>query len=436
MNKPINSTRRPLSIVLLLILIAAGACTQAPPPAPPPLPPAVQAPVPGPDEIVDDDLLTELPYEAAPELPSGPLSVYDRMLQPFVKEAERARVERAKTDAEFNKRVDKALNDGRVNFLIFGYGETHEPPRTERAIIGSITMVSYNLKTRAIDLVSLTHDIRAPEVERYKRSQGVAQRFPLRIDQAWFEGGSSLLKTTVESATGLAVDFEITLPDSAIADFVDGVLGGVAIDVPSTFTVNPFYLKGVKYPEATFAKGPQTFDGKQVIQYIKTVPVENPNAYNRNLEHNARKHQIARGMLAALKSNAMNPLFYWKMLGFLNRTGGGEAIEFDFDMKTLLFNNFAAIAPSLGSLVVDAKQGEAVPEVRRTIYIHDPKSGDGGVQWIRGSADINPITRRDVAAGLYPDMNLAIPVGANPGAADLVTGYWAGLRQRIRLLLR
>ena len=81
----------------------------------------------------------------------------------FAKEAERRRAELAKTDPDHSRRIDKALNDGRVNFLLFGYGETHEPPATEKAIIGSQTIISYDTHTRKADIISLTHDIRAPE---------------------------------------------------------------------------------------------------------------------------------------------------------------------------------------------------------------------------------------------------------------------------------
>ena len=91
-------------------------------------------------------------------------SLFDALMAPLASEAQRRRVEMARNDPEFIKRIDGALNEGRVNFLLFGYGETHEPPFTENALIGSHTIISYDTRTRTADIVSFTHDIRAPEI--------------------------------------------------------------------------------------------------------------------------------------------------------------------------------------------------------------------------------------------------------------------------------
>lgn len=61
-------------------------------------------------------------------------SLFDSLLRPFLYEAQKRREDRSRKDPEFIKRIDEGLNEGRVNFLLFGYGETHEPPATERAL--------------------------------------------------------------------------------------------------------------------------------------------------------------------------------------------------------------------------------------------------------------------------------------------------------------
>ncbi len=60
-------------------------------------------------------------------------SLFDSLMRPFMYEAQIRREDRARKEPDYAKRIDKDLNEGRINFVLFGYGETHEPPATERA---------------------------------------------------------------------------------------------------------------------------------------------------------------------------------------------------------------------------------------------------------------------------------------------------------------
>src|SRR5207247_6818882 len=128
---------------------------------------------------------------------------FERGFRPFLLEANRHRKANAAEDPAYWSRLDPKLNATRLNFLLFGYGETHEPPLTERAFIGSLTIFSYDYTTRQIDLVSLTHDIRAPEIERYLYDQTHQPIGPIKIDRAYNTGGVDLMPRNTEYATGL-----------------------------------------------------------------------------------------------------------------------------------------------------------------------------------------------------------------------------------------
>lgn len=95
--------------------------------------------------------------------------LFKEFLKPFIEEAMKKRAERAKLDPEYYHRVDRELNENRINLLLFGFGDTHEPPAAEKEIIGSPTVISYDMRSQKFDMVSLTHDIRAPEIERYRK---------------------------------------------------------------------------------------------------------------------------------------------------------------------------------------------------------------------------------------------------------------------------
>src|SRR5579859_6488691 len=149
---------------------------------------------------------------------------FERVLRPMLLEAKRKRQAAAAADPTYWSRLDPRLNSTRLNFLLFGYGETHEPPLTERAFIGSFTIFSYDYATRQIDLVSLTHDIRAPEAERYLHAKGQEEVGPIKIDQTYSMGGFDLMRRTLEDATGLAIDYQLAFKESAIATATDNVL--------------------------------------------------------------------------------------------------------------------------------------------------------------------------------------------------------------------
>lgn len=353
----------------------------------------------------------------------------DHIIVPLNAEAQRRRQERAESDPEFLKRVDPELNHGRVNFLLYGYGETHEPPRTERAFIGSLTIISIDVQSKMVDLISLTHDIRAPEVERYQKAKGNFEGYLIKIDKAYSLGGFDLMRETMEDATGLSVDFQIALRESKVAEIVDRVFGGIQVEVVEDFDATPFYLDGVKYPQDHFARGMQEMDGKRAVQFIKTVPIPKPGTakYPAKLEHNARKHEVLKAMLRSLPKNALKVGFYVSAVNFL-RQGSNSEINFDFDVKNLLTNNLLESFASVVSLIKSSDE-EVFPEIRKTVYIVDSSQGDGGVRWV--NSDPNPITRSEIRVGIYPDLATEVPYNANPNG-DLVTEYWPSARKLVK----
>lgn len=355
-------------------------------------------------------------------------SRFERLIKPFQEEARRRRQAHAAADPRYWQRVDPQLNESRLNFLLFGYGETHEPPLTERAFIGSITLFSYDYRSRSVDLVSLTHDIRAPEIERHiARHQQPGQRVgPIKLDQAYNTGGFELMRRTLENATGLAIDFELAFNEDAIAGATDRVFGGLDVEVPLPFQVNAFYYQGRKYPPGGFAAGRQRLSGLQVIQFIKTVPVEEH--YDARLEHNARKHLVFRALMDSLQRQVGDVGFLAKGALFFGGEVVSNAISYDFNLRSLLLEN-------LGKLISERDAPPAtdtsVPTIARTLYVVDPISGDGGVQWVKANARTNPATQRDLERNHYGETAMEVPYSGDPYAEDLVTGYWLDVRKLV-----
>lgn len=357
-------------------------------------------------------------------------TLFYTLMSPWINEAQRRRADLANSDPAFGKRIDKELNDGRVNFLLFGYGESHEPPNTERALIGSQTIISYDYRNYTADIVSLTHDIRAPEIERELAKRG-QKNLVVRIDKAYSIGGFRLMRQVLEDATGLSVDFQVTFKDAVMQRLIDDVFGGVEVDVPTAFDVQPFYLDGVKYPKGHFAQGKQRLNGRQVIQFIKTVPIATA-AYDKSLEHNVRKHLIFVALLHALNQNYTDREFWLKGSGFITKELVTGAITYDFDPIPLAVNNIGNTLPKLKKLVGAPSSGEIQsPQIRKSIYVVDPAHGDGGVQWVNANAAVNPITKKDIDSGIYASLDMEVPLNANP-YGDLVTEYWCSVRALVK----
>jgi hypothetical protein len=366
------------------------------------------------------------PTAAAPTRLVSSDTQFERVLRPLLLEAKRHRKANAAEDSAYWSRLDPKLNATRLNFLLFGYGETHEPPLTERAFIGSLTIFSYDYTTRQIDLVSLTHDIRAPEIERYLHDQTHQSIGPIKIDRAYNTGGFDLMRRTIEDATGLAIDYQLAFKESAFAGATDNVFGGLDVDVPLAFKVNGFYLDGEKYPAGQFTQGRQRLNGVQVIQFIKTVPVEVH--YDAKLEHNARKHLVFRSLMDAMSEHSGDVAFLGRAALFFSGQVARDSIAYDFDLRGLLTDN-------LRTLMADFARPEAsnkdVPGVFRTLYVVDPASGDGGVQWVQANAHDNPITMQDIAFHRYGELAIEVPYHGDPYADNLAANYWTDVRTLI-----
>ena len=110
---------------------------------------------------------TDSPAEAG-EI-SNDVNIFDIFMSSILAERDN---HRSKLNPEQVRGADRLLNARRVNFVLFGYGETHEPPTTEHAWIGSLSVLSYDLDKRAFQMVSIPHDTRAREAEIYLENRG------------------------------------------------------------------------------------------------------------------------------------------------------------------------------------------------------------------------------------------------------------------------
>lgn len=371
---------------------------------------------------------TVSPTKPTPEASPTPEKVdsFQEVMKPFIQEAMKRRAERADKDPEYSKRVDKELNSHRINFVIYGYGETlenpPENPNLEKGLMGSQSIFSYNLLTQSFDIISLTHDIRAPENEKYLKDHG-KDPIPTKIDGAYHIGGFPLQALAIEDATGFSIDFQMAIHDQFIKEMVDKVFGNIKVDVPFDIDTYPFYQDGIRYGAGHFNKGVQGMDGMEAMQFLKAWS----KSHSPDKERNVRKHIFLKALLKEIFANKTNLSVLWKGYNLLRDGQKDKKLDADFDPLKLL------LKPST-ILNIKTKPGEEPFKIKKTLYLVDPYSGgpENGVNWITRSK--SPQIQKDLKAGMVKDPTFVVPVGenVNPYAKDLVKDYWGSSRGLIK----
>jgi hypothetical protein len=237
------------------------------------------------------------------------------------------------------------------------------------------------------------------------------------------------MRKTVEDATGLSVDFQIAFKDSLLLNLVDGVFGGIEIDNPADFKVQPFYLDGKMFEEGRFGKGRQPLNGTQTIQYIKALNTRR----DPSLERNVRKVIVFRALLDGTNQRCHDRDFWLRVSGFVVGQSSSKMIQFDFDPLALLVSNLPDVIASAGRFAKGEGCDFGASRIGKALYVVDPTVGAGGVQWVSMEVLTNPIAKRDLDSGVYPDAGagMELPMNSNP-YGDLITEYW----QSVRLLVK
>ena len=124
-------------------------------------------------------------------------------------------------------------------------------------------------------------------------------------------------------------------------------------------------------------------------------------------------------------------------VGFLGRAAlffssqvAQDSIAYDFDLRSLIVDNLRGLMADFARPGV-ATRDDSVPSVYRTLYVVDPASGDGGVQWVQANAHTNGVTQRDIAQHRYNELAMEVPYHGNPYAEDLAAQYWQDVRKLV-----
>jgi hypothetical protein len=358
-----------------------------------------------------------------------------KLLDPLLAQAQVERKSARANDPNYGSRIDAQLNDGRINFLAMGHGITYEPPWPPDRM-GSISVFSVNLKKGVIHQITINHDVRAPEIERFLQAQNPdAPKQAHKIDKAVFIGGHNLLRRTVENATGLHIDYVVTFNDVILKHLVD-LLDGINVTNPYPFKSNPcFVIPGTEIPGLEITGKRQRLNGDQAVCYLKGIEIIGKDEkYSKTRENAYRIPVLRRGLSERFNERFFqDPLLTVKLTLWLKDSLDRKEILTNLDVMNTVPAMLSRITPA------DIANGFSIPPSGATVYLVYDHSGDGGLMWV--DTDKSEITRKDIAAGVYTrgghyDSTFAVAAGGNPYAVSLVEGYWNRCREIVKTKLR
>lgn len=285
------------------------------------------------------------PAPTAEATPENPFKVL------LDKVAEKRR-KKAKSDPDYERRVDKELNRDRVNIILFGLDKR---PDKNYALADAIVILSFNPKTNTVDTIRIPRDIHAPEAENLSGAKKFNVQGDRRINSVTTLGTNEEAAMVVENATGISADMCVFINFNAFKTLVDAA-GGVTINVPAVIHDDKYPTEDYGVMTVHFDPGSQFMDGERALIYSRVR--HNSTDYARG----NRQIEVAKALAAQVYRNfRRNPkslLDFKGQIDELYKTGDLSLLN-DFGLQDYL-SIIAGLIPNATSI--------KMPEIKS----HDP----------------------------------------------------------------
>lgn len=230
----------------------------------------------------------------------------------------------------------KREGDCRVNILILGEGgQGHSgPDLTDTILLASIDPINNKAA-----LLSIPRDlwVRIPGNGSQKINAAYAygkQKSSAKNEAGKQKDAIELLDKTLEPVLGIPINYHAVMDFTAFRQLVNAV-GGVTVDVPEQL-YDPTIAWENNYNSVIAKKGPQTFNGKKALLYVKS----------RQTSSDFARAERQRLVLVALKEKTLsvgtfgNPV---KITQLLTALGKNIYTDFSLDGITRLYSIMADI---------------------------------------------------------------------------------------------
>lgn len=322
-----------------------------------------------------------------PEPTPDSRTYFEKYVYPALNEvALKRREERAEKDPYFWHRVDKELNENRINFVLLGIG-------SEKTLTDSNQILSLDLNTGEIRIASLYRSLKAPEVSRYR-----GNNIRYCVNQAFAIGGIPLIETVIENATGLSADYTMALHREVLSSGVEKIFDDhLNVCIPwEIWDQN----------RGHFPAGMQELSGDRVLS------VSSARYYRTDFARQEIQQYVLKAMFTRTKNElAGGPInaatLIAKGIKFLNDETKSGQIRTNFD-NTVFIDIAKEVAKQIANNGFDKMDAVGMPYMgaRRALATELM-----GVPW---------------------DLELRRPIGGDPDAEDLVTQYWQASRRETK----
>ncbi len=157
-------------------------------------------------------------------------------------------------------------DENRINILLLGIGgEEHDGGQLSDTII----IASINPSNNKMGLLSIPRDLVAPIPGIGWQKINSAHAYGLALNPDDPKSGAALSKTTVQNITDLQIHYYIKLDFKGFEKIVDA-LGGIRVDVPTTFTDYGYPDDNFGYDPVHFDSGWQNLSGDKALKYVRS----------------------------------------------------------------------------------------------------------------------------------------------------------------------
>ena len=327
---------------------------------------------------------------STPEPTPDVRTYFEKYVYPALKKvAVERRNKKAEEDPKFWHRVDRELNENRVNFALLGIG-------SERVLTDSNQVLSLDLDSGEIRIVSLYRAVQAPEISRYNNTTR-----PYYSSQALHFGGIPLVETVLESATGLSADFAIALHMEVLAKGVENVFDD-QLEVCIPWVISDLNM-------GYFDSGLQKLTGDEVLR------ISRARYYGTDFDRQAVQQYVLRAMFKEARNEiASGPIGAAKLvakgLAFLNSETKSGAMRTNFD-NSVFVDIGIELVNQMAASGLEKMESYGMPYMAARHALAAEHMGDP-----------NDIHRRR-------------PPDGDPYAEDLVTDYWFSSREETKKFL-
>ncbi|MGH2469568.1 MAG: LCP family protein [Chloroflexota bacterium] len=359
-------------------------------------------------------------------------------IRPFLDQALAQREAREASEPDWFSRIDAQLNGNRLNFLLFGYSEEHG--ETYASYGGSPSILSYNLTSGGANSVSFTRDLYCPEL------RGRLANTPEVMRHVYAAGGFPLLRSVLEDASGLVMDYQAVLKDTLLAHLIDRVTGPITLDVQRAHDGGSFRVGGVEQAGLSITAGSQVMDGLAAMTFLES---EDLHPVGRIDDRSYRKSALYSALARQMAQRSRDPQFLLALKSFVEQEVASGELQLDFPLN-LTARALPSLLSLLGGLIGHQSVELVFPQLtdRQIVVISDPQFGDP----YSGVSRVLEINRRAKAhapspATGQPDGPATVAFAArlptwvqlaegDPLSASPAQDYWGPVRAHVAQVLR